>query len=44
MSKRRAIPFAALTCIWLLGLELLGVEAAFATALAARAPPAPVGR
>jgi hypothetical protein len=30
MSDRRAIAFAGLTLMWLLGLELLGVEAAFA--------------
>jgi hypothetical protein len=30
MSERRAIAFAGLTCVWLLGLQLLGVEAAFA--------------
>jgi hypothetical protein len=30
VTDRRAIAFAALTCLWLLGLELLGVEAAFA--------------
>jgi periplasmic copper chaperone A len=30
VSDRRAIAFAALTCVWLLGLELLGVEAALA--------------
>jgi hypothetical protein len=30
MSERRALAFAALTCVWLLGLELLGVEAALA--------------
>jgi hypothetical protein len=30
MSDRRALAFAALTSAWLLGLELLGVETAFA--------------
>ena len=30
MTDRRALAFALLTCIWLLGLELLGVEAAVA--------------
>jgi hypothetical protein len=30
MSDRRSIAFAALTLVWLLGLEVLGVEAAFA--------------
>jgi hypothetical protein len=30
MSDRRSLAFAALTLVWLLGLELLGVEAAFA--------------
>jgi hypothetical protein len=30
MSDRRAPAFAALTIVWLLGLELLGVEAAVA--------------
>jgi hypothetical protein len=28
MSERRAVAFAALTVVWLFGLELLGVEAA----------------
>jgi hypothetical protein len=30
MSDRRSLAFAAVTVIWLLGLELLGVEAALA--------------
>jgi hypothetical protein len=30
MSDRRPLAFAALTVVWLLGLELLGVEAAVA--------------
>lgn len=30
MSDRRSLAFAALTLVWLLGLEVLGVEAAFA--------------
>ena len=30
MTDRHSLAFAALTCVWLLGLELLGVEAAFA--------------
>ena len=30
MSDRRPLAFAALTVVWLLGLELLGVEAALA--------------
>jgi hypothetical protein len=30
MSDRRSLAFAALTALWLLGLELLGVEAALA--------------
>jgi hypothetical protein len=30
MSDRRSLAFAALTLVWLLGLELLGVEAALA--------------
>jgi hypothetical protein len=30
MSDRRSFAFAALTCSWLLGLELLGVEPAVA--------------
>jgi hypothetical protein len=30
MRDRRPLAFAALTCVWLIGLELLGVEAAFA--------------
>jgi periplasmic copper chaperone A len=30
MSDRRSVAFAALTLVWLLGLELLGVEAALA--------------
>ena len=30
MTDRHAIRYAALTLVWLLGLELLGVEAAFA--------------
>jgi hypothetical protein len=30
MSDRRSLAFAGLTIVWLLGLELLGVEAAFA--------------
>jgi hypothetical protein len=30
MSDRRSLAFAALTLAWLLGLELVGVEAAFA--------------
>jgi hypothetical protein len=30
MSERRSLAFAALTGVWLLGLELLGVEAALA--------------
>jgi hypothetical protein len=30
MSDRRSVAFAALTVVWLLGLELLGVEAAVA--------------
>ena len=30
MTDRRSLAFAALTVVWLLGLELLGVEAALA--------------
>jgi hypothetical protein len=30
MTDRRSLAFAALTLVWLLGLEVLGVEAAFA--------------
>jgi hypothetical protein len=30
MSDRRSLAFAALTVVWLLGLQLLGVEAALA--------------
>lgn len=30
MSRRRSIAFAALTAVWLLGLEGLGIEAAVA--------------
>jgi hypothetical protein len=30
MNDRRSLVFAALTCVWLAGLELLGVEAAVA--------------
>jgi hypothetical protein len=30
MSDRRSLAFAALTVVWLIGLELLGVEAAIA--------------
>jgi hypothetical protein len=30
MSDRRSLAFAALTVVWLIGLELLGVEAAVA--------------
>jgi hypothetical protein len=30
MSDRRSLAFAAVTLVWLLGLELLGVEAAMA--------------
>jgi hypothetical protein len=30
MSDRRSLSFAAISCVWLLGLEMLGVEAAFA--------------
>jgi hypothetical protein len=30
MTDRRSLSFAGISCVWLLGLELLGVEAAFA--------------
>ena len=40
VTDRRALRFAALTLVWLLGLELLGVEAAFAYLAPGAADPA----